>query len=48
VDVKVVVDPVDVAYRNARTATAMIRTTITAIATPEKLLFPMFKLGSVM
>jgi len=48
VDVTVVVVPVEVAYRNARIATAMIRTTITAIATLEKLLFPIFKIGSVM
>jgi hypothetical protein len=48
VDVTVVVVPVEVAYRNARTATTMIRTTIAAIAAPDKLLLPAFTLVSVM
>jgi len=48
VDVTVVVVPVEVAYRSARTPTTIIRPTITARATPEKLLFPVCTLNSVM
>jgi hypothetical protein len=48
VDVTVVVAPVEVAYRNARTPTTIIRTTITAVAKPEKRLFHVFTIGSVM
>jgi hypothetical protein len=48
VEVTVVVVPVEVAYRNARTPTTIISATITAIATREKLLFPVLmpKFGS--
>ena len=48
-EVTVVVVPVEVTYRNARTPTTIIRTTITAIATREKLLFHVFmpKVGYV-
>ena len=46
--VTVVVVPVEVAYRKAKTPTTIIRTTITARATPEKVFFPVYTLGSVM
>jgi hypothetical protein len=48
VDVTVVVAPAEVAYRNAKTPTTIIRIAITAIATAEKLLFPVFTLSAVM
>jgi len=48
VDVTVVVVPVEEVYKNARIPTTIIRITIIAVATPEKLLFPVFTIRPVM